>query len=297
MTFMRRTLGYAAVSLSALYACIWAYWGSIEMFHEGWFELTFIGNVLLSLTQYLSPMLGFMLLGAFAMRWPRPGAITHFVLAIFAAWFFRKGAGMVMISTPLALAGLCYWIGRPERSPWKMWILFALPLGVASIFGAYPGYLALTRSDDGIRTERLIEGNGVSLVWAPEGPGWPLSGSNWEQANHACICLNRDGSASAASPQNIWRLPTAQEVTASQVRHGKNAGGEWTGTPRSQPVYRIAPNRESPLWNPHSMIIYWWTSTEAGPGLAYRAVWTGELYPTRKSAAAGYYGYRCVRNP
>jgi hypothetical protein len=34
----------------------------------------------------------------------------------------------------------------------------------------------LTRVDDGERSARLIAGNGVSLVWAPQGPGW-----NWQQ--------------------------------------------------------------------------------------------------------------------
>jgi hypothetical protein len=34
----------------------------------------------------------------------------------------------------------------------------------------------LTRVDDGDRSARVIDGNGVSLVWASEGPGW-----NWQQ--------------------------------------------------------------------------------------------------------------------
>jgi len=39
-----------------------------------------------------------------------------------------------------------------------------------------------------------------------------------------------------------------------------NAGGEWDEASH-QATYRAWPDKESPLWNPHSQIIYWWTAT------------------------------------
>ena len=50
-------------------------------------------------------------------------------------------------------------------------IATGIPIGVAlgATIGNAP--ILFMRQDDGIRTERLIEGNGVRLIWAPEGPG------------------------------------------------------------------------------------------------------------------------------
>ena len=33
----RQVAGWLAVASSTLIACVWAFWGVIENFHEGWF--------------------------------------------------------------------------------------------------------------------------------------------------------------------------------------------------------------------------------------------------------------------
>ena len=68
----------------------------------------------------------------------------------------------------------------PPASWWRRnWRHAALLGGSGLIFlgaSVYMLPIVLTRVDDGDRSARLIEGNGVDLIWAPEGPGW-----NWKQ--------------------------------------------------------------------------------------------------------------------
>lgn len=294
---MRRWLTLAATTISTLFACIWAFWGAIEMFHEGWYFSSLWQNLLLSAGQYLAPAAGFVLLAAMSAKWPKVGAVCHVLLAIGAWALFGRGVGIVLIAIPLALLAAAYWFGAGCLHRWQKSAIWALPLATAVVSGAYPGYLALTRVDDGIRTARIIQGNGVRLLWAPAGPGWPDRGSDWFQAIRACECLNAEGTQVLAEPQKIWRLPRADEVVRSQVRRGQNAGGTWSGRNREQPTYATPPNKESPLWNPQSQVIYWWTATESSATHAYRAVWNGQMHPLRKSVRPDYCGFRCVRDP
>jgi hypothetical protein len=94
----------------------------------------------------------------------------------------------------------------------------------------------------------------------------------------------------------VWRLPSVDEAVRSLVRRGQNAGGTWNAA-RSHADYRIMPDKETPLWDPHSKVIYWWTATEAGPGRAYRIVYNGQVHPMPKSANWGYLAYRCISDP
>lgn len=55
-------------------------------------------------------------------------------------------------------------------------LVIGIPLIVAIGTTIYWAPLILTRVDDGNRDARLIEGNSITLVWAPRGPGW-----NWKQ--------------------------------------------------------------------------------------------------------------------
>jgi len=34
----RRVVGWTAVGISTLFSTLWAFWGAIEAFHEGWYE-------------------------------------------------------------------------------------------------------------------------------------------------------------------------------------------------------------------------------------------------------------------
>src|SRR5262249_6509641 len=98
----------------------------------------------------------------------------------------------------------------------------------------------------------------MRLIWAPDGPGWPRRGVSWYEAVRRCQYLTEDGTTLADTPQNIWLLPTVEEAIRSMARHGKNCGGTWD-VENAKAAYRIVPDKESPLWNVHSQIIYWWT--------------------------------------
>jgi hypothetical protein len=175
-----------------------------------------------------------------------------------------------------------------------LWLIVALPLFTAIVCGAGPAWRVAHRVDDGNYGMRRIAGNGVELTWAPEGPGWPNSGvANWFEADRACSCLEQDGKTLAAAPQNIWRLPTAEESVRSMVRHGRNAGGVLDPNARMKASYQTQPDKETPLWNPHSPVIYWWTGTELNDDRALRVTYNGFVNELPKMARD--LSYRCVR--
>ena len=90
---------------------------------------------------------------------------------------------------------------------------------------------------DGFLQARLVHGNGVDLIWAPDGPGWPRAGGNWYDAQQVCQYLGEDGLTPAPAPQHIWRLPTVDEAVRSMARHGQNSGGVWDAeTAEATPV-------------------------------------------------------------
>ena len=66
--------------------------------------------------------------------------------------------------------------------------------------------------------------------------------------------------AVADTPRDVWRLPTAEEAVRSMHFRGTNSGGSWDPE-RARATYRRAPDKESPLWDVHSKVIYWWTAT------------------------------------
>jgi hypothetical protein len=117
-----------------------------------------------------------------------------------------------------------------------------------------PVWRVSDRVNDGDFGARLVEGNGVKLVWAPAGPGWPLQiGAAredkmmvWTEAAQRCQHLNEDGLTLADSPHNIWRLPTVDEAVRAMARHGKNAGGVWYAE-KAVATYQIKPDKETPF--------------------------------------------------
>jgi hypothetical protein len=155
---------------------------------------------------------------------------------------------------------------------------------------------------------RMVQGNGVKLVWAPEGPGWPnpdphdrnwaaqWHGPTWEEAQRVCRYLTADGKSIASTPQNIWRLPTVEEVVRSMTRHGVNCRGVW-GPGKARASYSVVPDKESPLWNPHSVVIYWWTASQINSVRAYSIDFNGYVYIRNKQSDMGSQGFRAVRDP
>ncbi len=292
-------VGWFAVALSTLIACIWAFWGIIENFHEGWNQRSFLSNVGLMFLQFLGPMLIFVALTLLSIVYPRVGGILHTVIG-FALGLFLFGwddfAPMVLIIIPLILLGICYWFGHPEPRRLAYKIAVVMPLLTLIVCGIEPVWRISGRVDDGNLGERLVEGNGVRLIWAAEGNGWSRDGVTWQDAVKRCQYLTQDGKTLADVPQNIWRLPTVEETVRSMARHGVNSGGVWDAQTRKA-TYGVRPDKESPLWNVHSQVIYWWTATEIDNESAYIIVYDGKVWPRRKRFAPGSLGYRCVRMP
>ena len=289
-------IGWIAVSISTLITCFWAFWGIIENFHEGWYSQSLLVNLGLMLVQYLSPMLIFMAVTLISIYWPRLGGSLHIIIALFAIGFFQafSNAATFLIIIPLAALGVLHWFGRPQPRKIALSLVLILPLLTLLIAGIEPVMRVSRRLDDGNLNARLVQGNGVELLWAPDGPGWPRQGENWYEAQRICQHLREDGLSLAAAPQHIWRLPSADEVVRSMARHGQNSGGVWdeqSGTA----VYATPPDKESPLWNLHSQVIYWWTATEIDQDRAYIIVYDGKAWPRSKQFGPAYLGFRCVK--
>jgi len=292
----RQVVGWIAVVLSTVITCFWAFWGIIENFHEGWYYASWLSNVGLMLVQYLSPLLAFLGVTLISIAWPRIGGGLHVVLVLLAAWFFQAFAEPVILVllVPLIGLGALYWFGRPQPRRIALFLAAGLPLLTLVVSGLAPALRVSQRLDDGFLGARSVQGNGVDLVWAPEGPGWPLAGMNWQAAQQACQYLDQDGLALASAPQEIWRLPTVDEAVRSMARHGQNSGGLWDAA-AARATYQTTPDKESPLWNVHSQVIYWWTATEVDAEYAYIIVYDGQVWPRAKSFGPGYLGFRCVK--
>jgi hypothetical protein len=291
-------VGWIAVGLSTAITCFWAFWGIIETFHEGWYYESWLANVGLMFAQYLSPMLIFMGVTLISVLWPRFGGGLHVACALLAAWFFQAFTNTVvfLLITPLIGIGVLYWFGRPRPRKIAVSLAVGLPILTLIISGIAPVLRVSQRVDDGNLQARLAHGNGVELVWAPDGPGWPRTGTDWHEAQRVCQHLSEDGLTLASAPQHIWRLPTVDEAVRSMARHGQNSSGVWNAE-TAKATYETTPDKESPLWNTHSQVIYWWTATEIDEEHAYIIVYDGKVWPRAKQLSLAYLGFRCARQP
>jgi hypothetical protein len=294
----RQIVGWIAVGFSIVITCVWAFWGIIENFHEGWYYESLLSNVGLMLVQYLGFMLGFMGVTLVSILWPRVGAVLHAILALLAAWFFEafKNTVIFLLLLPLIGIGVLYWFARPRPRKLALSLAVGLPMLTLILSGIAPVLRVSQRLDDGNLQARLVRGNGVNLIWAPDGPGWPRQGVNWYEAQQVCRYLGEDGLTPAPVPQHIWRLPTVDEAVRSMARHGQNSGGVWDAE-IAKATYKTTPDKESPLWNVHSQVIYWWTATEVDEEHAYIIVYDGKVWPRAKQFSAAYLGFRCVKQP
>ena len=292
----RLVIGWMAVALSTAFTCFWAFWGIIENFHEGWYQPSWADRLAMMFAQYLSAMLAFLAASLVSIRWHRVGAGLHLLAGLFALWFFTGGAAHRLIMPPMLVLCAGYWFGRIEPRKWAYRLAIALPVITLIACGIEPVFRAATRVDDGIRTARHLNANGVDLIWAPEGPGWPNHGMNWQDAVRRCRHLTEDGMSLAESTQDIWRLPTVEEAVRSQCRHGENSGGQWDEA-AEWASYRRWPDKETPLWNPTSKVIYWWTGTEVSDTEAYTISYRGGVHRRKKDPSYGYRAFRAVREP
>ncbi len=291
--------GWTAVSITVLISSIWAYWGAIENFHEGWYS-NFWENMGMFLFQYLLFPIIFITLALVILRWKKAGLILHVIAAAFCIWFF-SGANFTVIGLliviPFIVLGLMYYFGEPSPRKWAYLLIIVIPLVI--VLGISAGQLVKVsqRIDDGNYNAVVVEGNGVDLIWAPRGPGWPDAGVSWEEAGEICKYLSEDGMTIMEEEQNIWRLPAVDEAVRSMMLHGENAGGIWNAG-EGRAVYDITPDKESPLWDVHSKVIYYWTS-ETYPkdeNRAYIIVYHGGVYNKLKTDSQDYLSFRAVKN-
>jgi hypothetical protein len=289
--------GWTAVSLSTVITSFWAFWGIIENFHEGWYYESWASNAGLMFAQYLSPMLIFLGVTLISIFWHRLGGGLHVLLAVLAVWFFKafSNAATFLIILPLIGIGALYWFGH--LYPRKILISLAIGFPVLTLImsGISPAIRVSQRINDGDLEARWVHGNGVNLFWAPDGPGWPREGTSWNEAQKTCKYLSEDGLTLASTPQDIWRLPTGDEAVRSMSCHGQNSGGVWDAE-TSMAVYAITPDKESPLWNVHSQVIYWWTATEVDSERAFIIVYDGKVWSRSKQFGPAYVGFRCVNS-
>jgi hypothetical protein len=149
-TRLRAVCGWTAVLISSAFLGLWAYWGVLENFHEGWYSTSFVENLEVMVIQYFLPMAIFLAAALLAVRAPRIGAIVHTGFAAFALWFFgMRGAGALLIGTPLVGLGVLYWVGRICRGRVAAWLLVGIPVLTSIGFGIAPAWRVFHRVDDG----------------------------------------------------------------------------------------------------------------------------------------------------
>lgn len=292
----RQRAGWLAVALSTIVTSFWAFWGIVENFHEGWYLTSLPANVGLMLVQYLSPMFIFLALALISIHWPRVGAGLHVVLALFAAAFFQALTHTVtlLLILPLVLLGALHALGRPRPRRLAILVTVGLPLVTLIVSGVGPALRVAQRLDDGNRGARSVSENGVDLIWAPSGPGWPRTAASWHEAQQRCAYLQEDGLSAGPGAQQVWRLPTVDEAVRSMARHGRNSGGNWDEV-AGVATYRTTPDKESPLWDTFSPVIYWWMATEVDEERAYIIVYDGRVWSRDKNLKLTYLAFRCVK--
>lgn len=285
------------MALSLLISLFWSYWGVLENFHEGWYEKSLLGNIGMMLGQYLLWPILFMSLSCLAIRLPKVGAGLFVAVGLGINWFlfhFDNAVALELFLIPcLVLATLYYFAAFPRPGLWMALVVGPPILLIVAVGWAFEFKVAHRITSSSNQALSWSAG-GRMLVWAPPGPGWPDKGVSYRQAVERCRHLDKDGRHLSDKPLNIWRLPTVQEAVFSLDRAGRPAGCTYSGSPGKQPC-DYEPDKEPPLWNPYSMVIYWWTGTDAGPGQNLRVSYNGFVIPIPKTSVTGYTGFRAVR--
>lgn len=291
-----QTMGWTAVVLSTIVISFWAWWGITENFHEGWFYASFIRNVGWMLYRYMSPMIVFLTLGVVAAAVPRVGGPLHILVAVLIPILFpgRNLLALALIIVPLVILGVLYYRSSPPPFVQAFILLAVFPILLTMVLAIEPVTRIMSRVDDEYPGARVVRGNGVMLVWAPEGPGWPNVSIPWYEAREICRRLTLDGKSISDSVLDLWRLPTVDEAVRSMQRHGVNCNGVWDSVAKKA-LYTMTPDKEPPLWKIYSPVVYWWTSTEIDTLYAYKIVCNGEVFPQDKRTRERAHSFRAVR--
>lgn len=249
--------------------------------------------------QYLLMTFLFVLLAVIALRWKKLGLVLHVAAAAFCFWFFSGASFMIlglMIVTPIISLGIIYYLGKPEPKKWAYRLLVALPLIIIIAISIPQGIKVSQRVNDNDFGIRIVEGRTTTLAWAPRGPGWPDAGASWYEANEICRHLSDDGLTIMDTEQNIWRLPTVEEAVDAMMIHGQGSGGTWDAE-NENASYMKTPDKETPLWDVHSKVIYYWTAetTPDDDQRAFIIVYHGEVFDRVKTEGQSYLSFRAVK--
>jgi len=285
--------------MTTLLSGIWAYWGAFENFHEGWYSGSIATNLLMFLFQYLIFAIVFVILALFAIKWKKVGLALHIATGAACVWFFSGATFSVLglcVIIPFVILALLYYLGEPTPRKWAYRLIVLIPLIIVLVISIPQGIKVSERINDGNFGLRIVEGNGVTLAWAPRGPGWPDKGISWDEAQRICRYLSEDGTVIMDEEQDIWRLPTADEAVRSMMLHGENSGGVWNGETKTAD-YDTTPDKETPLWDVHSKVIYYWTSdtSKGDQKQAFIIVYDGGVYDKDKLSAQDYLSFRAVK--
>ncbi len=299
-TKWKLALGWLGVAITVIFSGLWAYWGAFENFHEGWYSTSFWENVGMLLFQYLLFTIVFVLLALIILKWKKIGLAAHILTGGFCVWFFSGAVFNVLwllVILPFAAPGLLYYFGEPRPVKWARRLIIFVPLLIVLAISVPQGIRVSQRIDDGNLDMRTVVGNGLTLTWAPRGPGWSDSGVSWEEAQNICKHLSADGMTVMDEEQNIWRLPTVDEAVRSMSLHGESCGGIWDAQ-AEKVTYQMTPDKESPLWVLHSKVIYYWTADTSvqNPDQAYIIVYNGGVFAKTKTGTMAYQSFRAVKD-
>lgn len=290
---LRLIIGWATFIITLFITSFWSYWGISEAFHEGWYHTSILQNLSLTFVQYLSIPLVFLGLSSIALNYKKIGGGLFILCAIFAMFFFNSDAGRILVFVPLILLSLGFYFGEFKHRKIFLLLLMIIPILLILSFGIPQLIKVEKRFNDNDFGVRIIEGNNVNLTWAQEGFGFPLYGTDWKTAKDNCARLNDEGTMLENNEVNFWRLPTREEIIGSMTKGNKNSGGFLDEFEIAK--YETKPDKETPLWNPHSKIIYYWTSETKNEKQAFLVAYNGKVLDRMKSSGANYQGYRCVR--
>jgi hypothetical protein len=140
----------------------------------------------------------------------------------------------------------------------------------------------------------------VGLEEKPDTEGQSATQADMETTG-LCRYLAEDGVTLMDEPQNIWRMPTTDEMVRSLVKRGENAGCAFEGfDPQGEDgraTCRVRPDKETPLWSGGQSAIYYWTADEHDDREAWYVSYNGWVRHQPKSWGNPRHGHRCVREP
>lgn len=290
---IRNIIGLITSIFILLIICIWSYWGVNEAFHEGWYFVSVWENLKLTFIQYLLVPITLIIFSSIGLFRQKIVFVLFFFLGTFSLFFFRSSAGRLLIFLPAILVSLSFYFAEFKYKKETLIVTTTLPFFIILAFGIPQLIRVEKRLNDGDFGSRRIVGNGVVLTWAPQGVGFPLIGTDWVTAKNNCVYLNEKGVELENDKVNVWRLPTRNEIVRSLSKNNVNSKGliDINGNAK----YSLSPDKETPLWNPHSQIIYYWTCDEQDENKAFLVSYNGVILSRNKNSGPNYQGYRCVK--